>query len=701
MALPNPMEAFVWGRGGAKMTPEQIAREREIAASLTAVDTSPVGHWTQGLARVANAAAGAYRGYQANKAEKANASASGDLIARMLSGGNSDFPAAPGGGGSFPAAPGSGGSAATGLGDPNGYRNAIASVESAGSGDYSAVGPTHKTMGRALGRYQVMEANIGPWSKAALGREVTPEEFMANPQIQDAIFDHQFGSYVQKYGNPQDAASAWFTGQPLSKGANRRDVLGTSGAGYVDKFNKALGSPALVAIERQAPIQVASLDPGAGMQTLPSPVFSDEQARLIAAESAIPNFRPGSVDPSSVLAPLGNRPMPEEYAATGLSPAAWERMNAPDGAVPADQPLDPASARVAQAFAADAAQPMAAPILPAPQTIADRPVAEPQQQIAQALMGPNTPLDQVPVMAGGNSGVLLPGQGQRGINPAVLEALSSPYADEQTRKIAGMLLGQQMQANDPAAQLDMRYKQAQIDALNAKPDKLPESVRALNIRAQQAGLKPGTPEYNQFMISGGTGPQTIINNGSNTSEFVKKSDEAAAKRMDEIVAAGQTAPQTMADMQQLIDLGATIGTGQGANLKAKLGPYAHALGIDIANLGDIQAYEAITSRLAPQMRATGSGSSSDRDVSMFLQSLPSLRNMPQGNEIIANTMKAVAQNKINAADLASKAQRGEITWQDADRQIRELPNPYYLFKEFQKQGSKKTVIDGYTIEQVD
>jgi hypothetical protein len=67
------------------------------------------------------------------------------------------------------------------------YRDAIASIESAGSGDYSAIGPTNQKLGRPLGRYQVMEANIAPWSKQALGREVTPDEFLANPQIQDAV----------------------------------------------------------------------------------------------------------------------------------------------------------------------------------------------------------------------------------------------------------------------------------------------------------------------------------------------------------------------------------------------------------------------------------------------------------------------------------------------------------------------------------
>jgi hypothetical protein len=121
------------------------------------------------------------------------------------------------------------------------YANAIASIESAGSGDYAALGPVTKKGNRAYGRYQVMDFNIGPWTEKHLGRRLTPEEFLASPEAQDRVFAGEFGSYVQKYGNPQDAASAWFTGRPLAEGGNRSDILGTTGNVYVDKFNRALG----------------------------------------------------------------------------------------------------------------------------------------------------------------------------------------------------------------------------------------------------------------------------------------------------------------------------------------------------------------------------------------------------------------------------------------------------------------------------
>lgn len=117
------------------------------------------------------------------------------------------------------------------------WRTAIANIESRGSGGYAAVGPQTRSGDRAYGKYQIMGNNIGEWSQAALGKRISIEEFMASPEAQDKIFDHRFGQYVRQFGNPQDAASAWLTGKPLSGGADRRDINGTSGAEYVRRFN--------------------------------------------------------------------------------------------------------------------------------------------------------------------------------------------------------------------------------------------------------------------------------------------------------------------------------------------------------------------------------------------------------------------------------------------------------------------------------
>lgn len=108
-------------------------------------------------------------------------------------------------------------------------------------GNYQALGPT-VTKGqyageRALGKYQVMPGNLPEWSKAALGVSISPQQFLANPELQERIVADRMSRIYQQYGNWNDVASVWFTGKPAGEGANKRDVLGTSGAEYLRRFN--------------------------------------------------------------------------------------------------------------------------------------------------------------------------------------------------------------------------------------------------------------------------------------------------------------------------------------------------------------------------------------------------------------------------------------------------------------------------------
>ncbi|MCF1449995.1 hypothetical protein FS815_24705 [Agrobacterium vitis] len=124
--------------------------------------------------------------------------------------------------------------------DLSAYRKAVSSIES--SGNYSALGPVTASGDRAYGAYQVMGSNIPSWTKSALGTSMTPNEYLASSKAQDAVFDKYFGASVSKYGNPQDAASVWFSGRPMASAGNVSDTLGTTSSAYVDKFNSALGN---------------------------------------------------------------------------------------------------------------------------------------------------------------------------------------------------------------------------------------------------------------------------------------------------------------------------------------------------------------------------------------------------------------------------------------------------------------------------
>ena len=142
-------------------------------------------------------------------------------------------------------------------GDIAQYGDSVANIES--GGDYSKLGHVTDKGDRAYGRYQVMGSNIPGWTEQALGRKMTPQEFLASPEAQDEVYKRRFGGYVDKYGNPQDAASAWFSGHPMA-GNTREDILGTSVPQYVANFNAGLGqtTPMSQAIDPQKLVSIMS-----------------------------------------------------------------------------------------------------------------------------------------------------------------------------------------------------------------------------------------------------------------------------------------------------------------------------------------------------------------------------------------------------------------------------------------------------------
>lgn len=178
------------------------------------------------------------------------------------------------------------------------YLTALGQIES--SGNYGALGPVTNGGDRAYGKYQVMGNNIPAWTKQALGSSLTPSQFLNDPNAQDAVAKHYFGNYLNQYGNPQDAASMWFSGTPLSQGAGRSDGYNT-GSQYVAKFNKALQG---VQGDSTSPMDMAMLPTNATPDTGTAPASltpAGTPANLINQEFASLNG-PGSVGgPRSVV----------------------------------------------------------------------------------------------------------------------------------------------------------------------------------------------------------------------------------------------------------------------------------------------------------------------------------------------------------------------------------------------------------------
>jgi hypothetical protein len=137
--------------------------------------------------------------------------------------------------------------------DIDSYAAAIRRIETGGTlwpnGRYDIKVKAGKRNGKtrwALGAYQIMEENLPSWSREALGREVSTEEFLKSPAIQDAIFKYWFKKYADKWG-PENAARAWLAGPGYVKKhlegkakSQPADIFGTTPDVYAERFLKAL-----------------------------------------------------------------------------------------------------------------------------------------------------------------------------------------------------------------------------------------------------------------------------------------------------------------------------------------------------------------------------------------------------------------------------------------------------------------------------
>jgi hypothetical protein len=198
-------------------------------------------------------------------------------------------------------------------------QQAIGGIESGGRNDpYATVGVPTK-YGPALGRYGIVQANVGPWSKAALGQELTPQQFLSSPQAQDAIFNHRMGLYADKYGE-ENAARAWFGGPGNIQNTGATDAfgrlnVGTYGQDYMRRMQGAQrGAPtsALTSPDTMSdapplgvPSSMMAFAAGAPAEAAGNPpIPTDIQPAPVMVADAGATSRPAGVPP----VPAGARP---------------------------------------------------------------------------------------------------------------------------------------------------------------------------------------------------------------------------------------------------------------------------------------------------------------------------------------------------------------------------------------------------------
>jgi hypothetical protein len=339
-----------------------------------------------------------------------------------------------------------------------------------------------------------------------------------------------------------------------------------------------------------------------------------------------------------------------------------------------------------------------------PSIAPEQPAMDPKTLLAQRLtkmQGQNVSANPYPevAQAAPQTGVqrvaqAMPQQG--GMDQQTLQlidAMSNPYMSAGQKAVLGAMLDQRMQASDPLRQMQLEKGRLELEQM--RNPKAPDSVRALEERARLAGLQRGTPEYAEFITTGGTKGVTVNNNIGEGDKFYENLDKKNAETFAMLSEGGVTARGKLNQIDRLESLLSESPSGMEAGVKQMLGDF----GIPTEGLDNIQSTRALLEAMVPQQRPVGSGPMSDADVKMFRNSLPRLINQPGGNELILQTMRGIAQYEAQMGEIADMVADRTIKPSEGRKQIRELENPISAFRET-IQGGQKSDISSMTIEQL-
>jgi hypothetical protein len=175
-------------------------------------------------------------------------------------------------------------------------------------------------------------------------------------------------------------------------------------------------------------------------------------------------------------------------------------------------------------------------------------------------------------------------------------------------------------------------------------------------------------------VIGGGG--VTVNNDLGGDKFEEAFAKGDATALGTISESGMAAQRNLGRIDQLEGLLANSPTG----LKGVATQMAGELGINTDGLSEVQAAQALINSMVPEQRQPGSGPMSDADLALFKQSLPRIINQPGGNDLIIQTMRAIAQYDAEGASIVQQLRAGQIDRAQAFAALQGRENPLQGFK---------------------
>lgn len=256
--------------------------------------------------------------------------------------------------------------------------------------------------------------------------------------------------------------------------------------------------------------------------------------------------------------------------------------------------------------------------------------------------------------------------GQGGGMQDLVAAMSDPYLDENTRSVLSAMLQQRLQSSDPMYRMQMEKAQLELDQMRnpqPQPMAMTDDMKEYNFAVSQ-GYNGSFQEFMAEMKkAGATNVTTTIGGEPNDSALRGALDKKEGEAWSIYLDSATNSAGTMQDMQMLDEL---IGM-------APQGPVTGRLANMFTGVNSAaDAFNSVVKRVAPTLRAPGSGATSDIEYEGMLKSLPQLSASPEANMAISAMVKAKAAINIERGNIIAQYQNGEISAAEARRKIGEI-----------------------------
>ena len=259
------------------------------------------------------------------------------------------------------------------------------------------------------------------------------------------------------------------------------------------------------------------------------------------------------------------------------------------------------------------------------------------------------------------SGDMGAGPSQQDSTGAFVDAMNNPYMSDGGSR---MLAGAWERANQPPPNpMDVRKQELEIQKLEAdlaaaRNPKPPAPTSA--IQEYQFGLED--PNFRQYQMDRSKAGATNVTIGGEPADgnLRKKLDENEGKLWTEYKQAAAVSGANAQDFAILDELMTVAPQGPISGRLASMFP-------GFSSAGD--AFNSIVYRIAPTLRAPGSGATSDIEYEGMLRSLPGLVNNPEANRMIISIMKAKNDLNVRRGEIVTAYQVGDIDAAQARRDL--------------------------------